>query len=301
MASLGVLGVWMLAAGGVLAVRLRTEYRGENLGDAPSRAKAATSRATPAQREGGWRLGGSGPIAAVIEKEARCLTRTLPLLWALGVPVVMVLFIGGLFLNSGSGMGHSFLFALPLCVASALMGFTQLFYNNLGAEGAGIQLLFLSPMPIRRVLLAKNLFHALLFGVDALLAGILACLRLGRPDGAIVAATAAWLLFALPCNLAVGNILSLTMPYRINPGRISRQGGAQANNLLSLLNQLGVLGVGAVVFWISFALDNLLLAVPIFLALAVLAGFFWLRVLGNAGGIANRRRDTLIAILMKTQ
>jgi cell division protein FtsW (lipid II flippase) len=90
----------------------------------------------------------------------------------------------------------------------------------------------------------------------------------------MVAATAAWLLFALPCNLAVGNILSLTMPYRINPGRISRQGGAQANNLLSLLNQLCVLGVGAVVFWLAFALDNRLLAVPIFLALAVLASFF---------------------------
>ena len=301
MASLALLGLWGLAAGSVLAGRLRAEYRGENLGNAPSRAREAARRAISAQREGGWRLGGSGPIAAVMEKEARCLMRTLPLLWALGVPVLMVLFIGGLFRGGASGLAGSFFFALPLCVASALMGFTQLFYNNLGVEGAGIQLLFLSPMPIRRVLLAKNLFHALLFGVDALLAGILATLRLGRPDGAIVAVTVAWLLFALPCNLAVGNILSLSMPYRINPGRISRQGGAQANNLLSLLNQLVVLGTGAVVFWIAFAMDNLLLAVPVFLALAVLAGFFWLRVLGNVGDIANQRRNMLIATLMKTQ
>jgi len=301
MASLALLGLWGLAAGSVLAGRLRAKYRGENLGNAPSRAREAARRAISAQREGGWRLGGSGPIAAVMEKEARCLMRTLPLLWALGVPVLMVLFIGGLFRGGASGLAGSFFFALPLCVASALMGFTQLFYNNLGVEGAGIQLLFLSPMPIRRVLLAKNLFHALLFGVDALLAGILATLRLGRPDGAIVAVTVAWLLFALPCNLAVGNILSLSMPYRINPGRISRQGGAQANNLLSLLNQLVVLGTGAVVFWIAFAMDNLLLAVPVFLALAVLPGFFWLRVLGNVGDIANQRRNMLIATLMKTQ
>jgi ABC-2 type transport system permease protein len=160
-------------------------------------------------------------------------------------------------------------------------------------------LLFLSPTPIRTVLLAKNLFHSLLFGLDALLAAILCTLRLGPADGSMVAATAAWLLFALPVNLAAGNILSLAMPYRINPGRISRQRGSQSNALISLLIELGVMAVGAAVLALGWYLDSPWLPVPVFLLLAAGAFLVWLRVLGNVDGIANRRRDTLIATLMK--
>jgi len=137
--------------------------------------------------------------------------------------------------------------------------------------------------------------------VVALVAGVLACLRLGVPDPAVIAATAAWLLFALPCNLAAGNIFSLKMPYRVNPGRISRQRGSQANALLSLLVQLCVLAVGAAAFAACWFLDRMGLATPIFLALAVGAVFAWRRVLDNADGIAYRRRDALMATLMKTE
>ena len=305
--SLSLLGLYAMAAGAVLAGRLRGEYRGENLGQAPKRSKAetganktSTSKASLVRRDGVGRPSGSGLIAAVIEKDLRNLLRTLPLLWALGIPVLMVLIISSVFRNGSFSAVYASPFALPLCVAYALLGFTRMFYNNLGAEGAGIQLLFLSPTPIRTVLLAKNLFHAALFGLSALLAAILSTLRLGQPDGAMVAATAAWLLFALPCNLAAGNILSLTMPYRINPGRISRQRGSQANALISLLIELGVMGVGAVVIALCWFLDRPWLAVPIFMVLAAAAFFVWIRVLGNVDGIANRRRDTLIATLMKS-
>jgi ABC-2 type transport system permease protein len=311
--SLGLLGLYVLAVGAALAKRLRAEYRGENLGQAPKRSKTASSQSKPAarhgnevlirtkldRREGRGFLVGSGPIAAVVEKEVRSLLRTLPLLWALGVPVVMVVILGGIFRTGPSGAASPFRFALPISVAYALLGFTQLFYNNLGAEGAGIQLLFLSPTPIRKVLLAKNLLHSLLFFLDALLAGTLSTLRLGWSGGEMAAATAAWLLFALPCNLAVGNIFSLTMPYRINPGRISRQRGSQANALFSLFVQLGVLGLGGAVFALCWVFDKSWLAVPAFLLLAAAAFFVWLRILGNVDAIASQHKDALVATLMK--
>lgn len=304
--SLSLVGLFAVAAGAILAGRLRAEYRGENLGQAPRQSKAATSqrkassaRATLARREAGRGPSASGIVATVIEKDVRNLLRTLPLLWALGVPVLMVLILAGIFHNGPTTAVSPFQFALPLCVAYALLGFTQFFYNNLGTEGAGIQLLFLSPTPIGTVLLAKNLFHAALFCLDALLAATLTTLRLGKSDGVTMAATAAWLLFALPCNLAAGNVLSLTMPYRINPGRISRQRGSQANAMISLLIELAVMGIGAAVFSLSWFLNDPWLAVPIFVALAGAAFFVWARVLANVDGIANRRRDTLIATLMK--
>lgn len=186
-------------------------------------------------------------------------------------------------------------------MAYALLGFLQLFYNNLGVEGAGIQLLFLSPTPIRTVVLAKNLLHGSLFIVVACAAVALGCLRVGVPPAALLAALAAWLLFALPCNLAAGNILSLTMPYRINPGRIAGQTGSQANRLTAMLIQVGTLAVGAAVVSLCWSLDRQWLAVPIFLALAAAAFFVWKRILGNLDQMAFDRREELVATLMKAQ
>ena len=303
--SLGVLGLFVLAAGSVLGLRLRAEFRGENLGAAPALKKTATgsAKAVPvrekaAEREGDWRFGGSGPIAAIIEKEIRSLFRTLPLLYAVGAPLVLVLVISGSFIR-GASRGPAPLVAFPLCVFFAQIGFRMLFSNNLGTEGAGIQLYFLSPTPMRTVMLAKNLLHSAVFAVALVIAGLLATLRLGEPSAVVVAATIAWLLFVLPCNLAVGNIFSLTMPYRINPGRISRQRGSQASTLLSLLLQVGMLAVGALVFELCSIGGMMWLTVPIFLALTAVAVFVWLRILGNSDDIASQHKDLLIATLMK--
>jgi len=305
--SLGVLGLYVLAAGGVLSARLRAEYRGENLGEAPKPRKTATNRkitapnleGTARREAGGGFLEGFGPIPAVMGKELRTLLRTLPQLYAIGAPLLLVLVMSGVFLKGGPG-GHVFSLAVPVCMVYAQLGFTQLFYNNLGTEGTGVQLYFLSPTPIRTVMLAKNLFHSLLFGLVALFAVILAGLRLGMPDGVVLAATAAWALFALPCNLAAGNVFSITMPYRVNPGRISRQRGSQSNTLLSMLVQLGVLAVSAAVFGLCSFFDQLWVAVPVFLVLAAGAAFAWMRVLRNSDEMANQRRDSLIATLVKT-
>ena len=294
LASLNMLGLWVVLAGGTLAGRLKAQYRGQNLSWAPSRDK-------PIGRGYGWTLGGSRPFAAIVEKELRSLLRTVPLIWAVFVPLLFVLVIAGVFPHRPSNDLKSFPYAFPLCVAYALLGFAGLFYNSLGAEEAGIQLLFLSPTPIRTVLLAKNLVHSILFALVGFAAGVLSCLRLGVPPFVVLAGTFAWLVFALPCNLAAGIIFSLTMPYRINPGRITRPAGAQANTFPAALIQLAVLAVGALVFWLCWSLKIPWLPVPIFLALAVGASFVWKRVLHYSDDNANQRRDSLIATLMKPE
>jgi ABC-2 type transport system permease protein len=317
--SLGLLGLYALLAGGVLLTRLRGEYRGENLGDAPkatvspkkSAARVASGLGTPAVAAatrsvssagiaGGSGIArGSGPISAILEKELRALTRTLPQLYAVGAPLLLMLVFSSAFLRGGTGK-HTFAYAVPVCVVYALLGFIQLFYNNLGTEGTGIQLYFLSPTPFRTVMLAKNIFHSVLFLIVAFVGAFVATLRLGMPDIAILVATAAWLLFALPVNLAAGNIFSINMPYRVNPGRISRQRGSQASVLLSLLVQLVVMGVGALVFWMGWLFEDEWIATPIFVLLALGGLYFWMRVLANSANMANKRRDALIATLVKT-
>ena len=293
-ASVNLLGFWGILAGGALAGRLRARYRGQNSGWAPSRETAALPG-----RE--WTLGGSGPFLAIVEKELRCLMRSVPLLWAICVPLLFVLVIAGAFPHSLAGSAKSFPYVFPVSVTYALLGFTGLFYNNLGAEGAGIQLLFLSPTPIRTVLLAKNLLHSILFVLVAFAAGALSCLRVGVPPFAVLADTAAWLLFALPCNLAAGIILSLAVPYRINPGRIARPAGSQVNSLPAGLIEFGLLGVGMLVFWLCWSMKLQWLPVPIFLTLSMAALWVWMRILHYSADNANQRRDLLIATLMKAE
>lgn len=291
-----LLGLYALATGGILGMRLRADYRGENLSEAPSPGKAKSGR-----RSGPWLIDGSGPIAAVMEKDLRVLMRAMPLIYGLAAPLLMVFILSGLFTRRGAAAGHPMSMSLLISLAYAMVGFAPLFYNNLGPEGAGIQVLFLSPTPIRTVILAKNFFHALLFLVDAALVFLVASLRLGWPSPAALAATAAWLLFALPVHLAAGNAFSLNMPYRMNLGRITRQRGSQSSALLSMLIQAGVLGIGAGIFALCSFFATLWLAVPIFLALAGAAAIVWTRVLGRVDAMANQRRETLIGTLARTE
>jgi ABC-2 type transport system permease protein len=293
--GVSLLGIYVLGVGGVLGLRLRGEYRGENLSDAPSRKKPER-RATRT-----WLLDGSGPIAAMMEKEARVLTRAMPLLYALAAPLLMVFLLSGLFIKRGADAGYPSSFSWLVGLAYALVGFTQLFYNNLGPEGPGIQMLFLSPTPMRTVMLAKNLFHSLLFFVDAILVCIISSLRIGWPAPAAIAATAAWALFALPVHLAAGNAFSLNMPYRMNLGRITRQRGSQASALLSMLIQLGVLGIGAGIIAACSFLDKPWLAVPILLIMAIAAVIVWKRLLDGVDAAAARRRESLLATLVRAE
>ena len=183
----------------------------------------------------------------------------------------------------------------------AQIGFIQLFYNNLGAEAAGLQVYFLSPTPFRTVMLAKNLFHIILFLLVATVALTLTTLRLGPPSLDILLTTLAWLLFSLPTNMAVGIIFSIRLPFRINPGRLARARGSQGNALLSLGVQLVIIIISAGVFALGWYLKQPLISAAIFLVFAAGAFYFWMRVLSNCAAMANARREDLLTTLMKTE
>ena len=290
---LALLCIYGAAAGGALGFRLGAEFRGESFGEAPGRPEAE-------MHSGKWLLDGSGPIAAVMEKDLRTLFRAIPLLYGVGAPLVMVFLFAGMFRHGGHGH-FNIAWGLPISVAYVMIGFTQLIYNNLGTEGTGIQVLFLSPTPIRKFILGKNLFHAALFLVDAALVTVLAVFRFGTVSPLMLGITWAWILFALPVHLSAGNLFSLLMPYRINMARMGRQSGAQANALLSILVQAIVLGIGAAVFFLCSLYARQWLTIPILIALALAGIVAWFRVLAHTDILANRRREDLISTLVRTE
>jgi ABC-2 type transport system permease protein len=108
-------------------------------------------------------------------------------------------------------------------------------------------------------------------------------------------------MFAVPANLAAGNLMSITMPYRVNLGRLSRQRGSQASALVSMLIQVFVIACGVVVLELCTYFKKGWVAAPCLLVMAGLAGVAWFRVLAHADSLANRNRESLIATLAKTE
>ena len=233
--------------GACLSLRLRAEFRGESFGEAPAPAttKAAvrhgasdqdTARSLPGRRR--WF---DGPVGAVLAKEIQYLSRSGVMLFGLITPLVLVFAMGG---SIRADRGLSMHFVFPIAIAYGFLPLTRQFCNSLGTEGAGIQLYFLSPTPFRSVMLAKNLLQTGLFCLELVLVATVAVFRFGAPPPTLAIATFCWVLFALPANLAAGNILSITLAYRMTLTRLSREQGSVGNGLLSLLVQLLIFAVG---------------------------------------------------------
>ncbi|HVT96970.1 MAG TPA: hypothetical protein VHE33_05640 [Acidobacteriaceae bacterium] len=289
------LGCFTLAAGSLLGLRLQSESRGENLSEAPRRRAKTTGKLRRPT------LDFSGPIAAVIEKDLRYLLRSGPMLYNLAAPLVMVFVFGGAFRGGRLVSSIRIEYALPIGMVWAFLGLARIISNNLGMEGEGIQFFFLSPTPMRTVILGKNFLHLAIFSIEAILISAVVIYRFGWPVPSVAAATLAWLLFAVPANFTIGNLLSINMPYRINMTRMRRETGAVGNNLTSFVTQLGILGIGALVIAPCAFLGEPWLPVPIFLVLAAASFFLYWRVLGNVDRMVHARMDSLVLEVMKTR
>ncbi len=230
------------------------------------------------------------------------MLRTMPLLYAVGAPLILVLVVSGPFVKAGIH-GHMPLWAFPMCVFFAQLGFRQLLGNwHSVPKARGFNFTFLPPLHCARCCSQRTFVTP--WCLRYTLVGGGPYYRLcgwGRLMDVIVAITIAWLGFSLPINLAVGNILSITMPYRINPGRISRQRGSQISTIVSLLLEAGVLGVGAAVFAICSVVGMLWLAIPSFLVLTIVAVLVWLRILANSDGLAAQHKDMMLTTLVKAE
>lgn len=294
LADLFWLACYTLGAGCLLALRLQSESRGESLSEAPRRrTKSAGKLRRPA-------LDFSGPIAAVIEKDLRYLLRSGPMLYNLAAPLVMVFVFGGAFRGGHFTSSIRIEYALPIGLVWAFLGLARLICNNLGMEGDGIQFFFLSPTPMRTVILGKNFLHLILFGFEAALISAVILYRFGFPVPSVAAATLAWLLFAIPANFAIGNLLSVTMPYRINMTRIRREHGAVGNGLISMAAQAVILGIGAAVIAACAFLGQPWLPTPIFLVFAVISFIAYLRILANVDRLVRSHMESLTLEVMKT-
>ena len=286
--SYGVAFLWLLN------FRLRAEYRGENLSESDRR------KARPSGLPGlhpGWNLPGlPGPVAAVVEKELRYLSRSGPMLFTLIVPLFMLLIFRSSARNPGL-FTHAPELTFPLGAAYSLLLLTNLSYNNFGADGSGTQLFFAFPVRFREIMLGKNLALSAVFALEVVLVWLGTCLLYRPPSLGVTLATLAVILFVVPIDFAAGNLFSIYSPTRIEAGVFGRQRASLSTVLASFAIRGALFAVGGLMLWLSRGAANLWVELPIFLLPGIFAVAAYAFALERVDGIALDHRENLISNL----
>jgi len=289
----GGLAVFCLLFSWALSIRLRAEYRGENVSEARVEKTAA-----PTAVRAGFSVAGLSPaVAALLEKDVKYLIRNTTMFFTLAVPFILVVVMS---LNKGSehGSGPAFMRSgstvFPLSVGYVMLVLVGFAYNVFGYDGAGVSVLFAAPVRFRDVVVAKNLLHALMVSVEVMLIGVLDWVVVGPVRGPIVFLTLLAAAGFILVNLAVGDLTSLYFPRKLNFGQMRRQQTSGVSILVSLGTQAVLAGLAFGFYLISDVTGNLSWCGIGFLVFDVLALVLYRRVLAAIDGLALKRRDALV-------
>ena len=292
----------------VLHLRLRAQYLGENLSEAPvsARKKSPAVRIKSSETQATAGTGASSSflsptIAANLIKEVRYLLRSGPKLYVLIMPVFIVVLLS--MRTSGfnyPGLSqHSFpgiLFTYS-CAYTQLL-FVGMIYNSLGGDGAGTQFYFIAPLRFRDVILAKNLLTFIIFCIEAILIYIAAAFLSAPAPLDLTAATLAWSFFALFLNMSIGNVRSIVSPKAMDPAKVRSQNVSGLNSLISLVVTIACVTLGTVMFYVCRYLQaSYWLAAAAFAGLAALTFAMYAIVLSRIDGIAASHVEDLTGTL----
>jgi ABC-2 type transport system permease protein len=315
LAAVGLLGVYSLVFGALFALRVRAQFRGEDLGEsvAPVRQKPvgrrAAATASPIDsadvRTSTLRPGIlSGPVGAIFMKELRYFYRNSMLMMNVFMPLILIVFFslssvgprrtgGGSF--SGAFGGD---FAYPAAVAYLVLLTMNYFPNSLAYEGRGIERLFLAPIKFRDVMLGKNLFQGALLALEAIMALALVT-ALGHPPSLVVLlATWSALLFAALIDLGAGNWLSLQFPRRFEFG-VRRQRPSGLTVFITFALFFVTMGVIAAAAFLSISFVGWWLLPIVYIALSAGALAIYRLILNATTKQAIVQRDELLEQLSR--
>ncbi len=304
----------LLEAGLFLAIfawRMQREFHGENLSEAGARQSSprpvlraalrsvtsvpnSEASLTPPSR----RMDRSvfpPTVLACLRKELLYVRRNTTQFYGLLAPLAMVF----IFAARARSFGHQE-YVFPLAMVYSHLGIAALSYNSLGLDGSGVQFYFFAPVPIHRVMLAKNIFGFVLSAAQITLLYALLSFTSGRPPLVVAAGTLCWVVLAALVNATIGNIRSINAPKKIDPGKLARRQASPLSALLSVGVILTLAATGYGVLVLAYMTAIPWLPVPVLLALALLALPIYLTGLRNLDTLALDHRETLIDALSKS-
>jgi ABC-2 type transport system permease protein len=300
--SSALLLLYLVLFSALLWRRFAAQYRGEELSETAAPARAAV-RLTAARDDGPDRLSLlSPPVAAIVRKEFRYLTRNGFALLALLMPPLVVLVFSmnsaGWHLTAGGRRVSADMF-FPGMMAYLILILMAPAYNSFAYEGRGIQTYFTAPLRFRDVFLGKNLMLVSVLSVEIALSVAMLAWRVGLPSAHMLVATCAAIIFTIVGQLTVANWSSITFPRKMEFGQMRGQRQSGMAVLVAFASQILMGGISAVILFIGNWTGNLWLPAEAFalLAAAAVGGYF--ASLDALSLLAEKRKEVLIEALCR--
>jgi ABC-2 type transport system permease protein len=303
-AVLGIAGLLTYVAifSAMLWLRLRAQYRGEELSESAAPAPRAGIRAAAQGRPVDGLRFLEPSVAEVLRKEFHYLLRNGFSFVLLVLPPFMIL----VFTLQGGGRHHgvSVMGASRSAFFPGMMGYLILVlmspaYNCFAYEGRGIQTYFMSPVRFREVFLGKNLMMGAVLGLEIALSILVFSLRVGLPGAPVVTATLLAIVFTSVGQFAIANWSSLTFPRKLSFGQMRGQRQSGMAVLIAFGAQIMLGGISALLFLAGVWTGNPWLPAEAFgfLAAAAIAGY--VASLDPLSQYAEQKKETLIEALCR--
>jgi ABC-2 type transport system permease protein len=299
--TVGGLLVWLGAASGLLWIRYRTQYLGEELSEsaAPSAGKRGPRRRSVSLGLPGFL---SPPVAGVMRKEFHYLTRNGFSFLALIVPPVMVTFFTVEFAGNNSqirehGLAPQFFF--PAAMAYLILILLSPAYNSFAFEGHGIQSYFMAPVRMRDVLVGKNLFLVSVVTFELVISLGVLIWRIGFPGFPLFLSTIAAAAFAVMGQLTIANWSALSFPKKMEIGKMKSQRNSGVAVWTAFGVQILIGGIATVVLLAGRWFGNPWLPVVVFPGLTAAALGGYVASLDPLSLLAERKKELLIETLCR--
>lgn len=266
-----------------------------------ARIETGSSRIEPLFRLPGFLL--RDPLAAIVEKELRSLSRTprFRMVFIMGFSFGLLVWFP-LALGHRTG-GESTLAAnfLTLVSVYALTLLGQVSYlNAFGFDRSAAQVYFSLPVSISKSLAGKNLAAAFFILLE-MIAVTIACLLLrigipGRKIGEAFIVTAVVGLYLL----AIGNLSSIHFPRAMNPEKVAQGGAAsRMQGLIFLFYPVALLPV-VLAFWARHVFDSEAIFYVVLSFAALIGAIFYWIAMESAVSAAVHRREKILTELSRS-
>lgn len=293
--------VWFWATSGLLWMRYKAQYLGEELSEsgAPSPVKRVARRQAASR---GLPNLLSPAIAGVMRKEFHYLTRNGFSFITLILPPVMVLFFSLQFAGSHSmvkehGLPPQTFF--PAAMAYLILILLSPAYNSFAFEGRGIQSYFMAPVRMRDILVGKNLFLVCVVAIElAISLGVLVW-RIGFPGFPLLLSTIAAAAFAVMGQLTIANWSALSFPKKMEIGKMKGQRNSGVAVWTAFGAQILIGGIATVVLLAGRWLGNPWLPAVLFAGLTAAALGGYVASLDPLSVLAERKKELLIETLCR--
>jgi ABC-2 type transport system permease protein len=299
--TFGGLLVWLGVTSGLLWLRYKAQYLGEELSEsaAPSTVKRGTRR--PATSAG---LPGflAPAVAGVMRKEFHYLTRNGFSFITLIIPPLMVMFFSMQFAGSNPQLkehGLSPQTFFPAVMAYLILILLSPAYNSFAFEGRGIQSYFMAPIRMRAILVGKNLFLVCVVAVElAISLGVLVW-RIGFPGFPLFFSTIAAAAFAVMGQLTIANWSALSFPKKMEIGKMKGQRNSGVAVWTAFGVQILIGGIATIVLLAGRWFGSPWLPVMLFAGLTAAALGGYVASLDPLSILAERKKELLIETLCR--